>query len=207
LNFEHAGTDYARAVTEAYEVLREPLAIHSPDSLVPFNPVTSDPLLSPRAAFFGLNAYSGHLAEACRHRNFFEWCQNNYNAKLFIVMNLWRERVCETPASRGSIYYSNFVKVVLPQALGKEAKVVERVLKRSPATVSLLTDLATEELARLKNSGCEIFVCFGVVAHRLMQEAARRADVTLIREIHYSHYRRQNTDDLIAEAERRKLIS
>ena len=201
MRLEHAGIDYKQEIDKSCDLLQGPFRVDSPKFLLPFNPVSSCSTQPVRIAFFGFNAYckDGDYAVAQEERNFAEWCQGSYNRKLFTVMGLWSERLGFSYKSGGSIYYTNFIKLVLREDKFKKAVDVERVLKGSPACESLFKKIVREELVRLKSQGCKVFVCFGWTVFSYMEGIAAEENIQLIREHHFSRYSCRNTERLISE--------
>lgn len=205
MKFEPAGKDfdYKSEIKGSYDLLRGPFSVLSSDFLLPCNPVSTCATQPARIAFFGLNAYcddsSTDFADAQLQRNFIEWCQGSYNPKLFTVMGLWTDGLPSRYMSGGSLYYTNFVKLVLRQSLFKYAVDVERALKASPSCIEYFESLARKELIQLKGGGCETFVCFGTVVFRLMMRVAADTNTQLIHERHFSRYIGNNSDRLIRE--------
>lgn len=174
MRLEHAGIDYKHEIDKSCDLLQGPFRIDSPKFLLPFNPVTSCSIQPVRIAFFGFNAYckDGDYAVAQEERNFAEWCQERYNRKLFTVMGLWSERLGFSYKSGGSIYYTNFIKLVLREGQFKKAVDVERALKGSLECEKLFEKIVREELVRLKSEGCKVFVCFGWTVFSHMERIA-----------------------------------
>ncbi|MCX6135893.1 MAG: hypothetical protein NTV54_00130 [Ignavibacteriales bacterium] len=197
----HAGIDYRRQMDESYDLLRQPFGLPSRSFLLPFNPATSCTAQPVRIAFFGYNAYCNDTdySKAQQKENFIVWCQEHYNRKLFRVMSLWQEGLSPKYTSGGSIYYTNFIKLVLRERLFKKAPEVETVLNNNRECAAFFENIADAELRRLKQEGCKVFIIFGLAAYRGMQQIAEKADVRLIHERHFSYYSIKNTERLIKE--------
>lgn len=200
MRLEHAGIDYRGEIDQSCNLLQRPFGIDSQKFLLPFNPVTSCSTQPVRIAFFGFNAYckDGDYAVAQMQRNFAEWCQSSYT-KLINVMGLWREGLASSYMLGGSIYYTNFIKLVLKEDQFKAAVDAERGLKGSPECEKFFEKIVREELVRLKSEGCKVFVCFGWAVFSRMKRIAAEENIQLIREYHFSRYSCRNTERLISE--------
>jgi hypothetical protein len=189
----HAGEYYKDRVEASRELLSSSFKIPSEWPLIPFNPATSVLGKPTRIAFFGLNAYTQdcHYTLAAEQENFIVWIQEEYNRKLFNVMEIWRSGL-EQSSSRymcdGSIYFSNFVKLVLRKDQFQEARAVAEALKKSAACKQFFESLALEEFERLKKEGCEVFVCFGNDVFALLEQTAKSSNIELVHERHFSRY-------------------
>lgn len=201
MRLEHAGTDYRREL-EVRQELHAPFGIDLPKFNLPFNPVTSCSVQPARIAFWGLNAYcrDEDYDVAQKYKNFAEQFQSEYNSKLFSVMRFWQEGLASNYMAGGSVYYSNFIKLVLRKTRFKKAVDAEHALRGCPKCLALFEEIALAELISLRDKGCKVFVCFGWAVFALMESIASEAKVRLVREYHFSRYSRRHTECLIQHA-------
>lgn len=199
MRLEHAGFDY-RHVLEKQPELQTPFGIDLPKYMLPFNQVTSCATKPARIAFWGLNAYckDEDYDEAQRQTNFAVWCQGAYR-KLCNLMELWQEGLGSNYLAGGSIYYSNYIKLVLRENRFKKAVDATKALGDCPKCADLFREIALAELRSLRDTGCVVFVSFGLAVSGLMKPIANEANVNLVCEYHFSRYSRRNTEGLIKE--------
>ena len=237
LRFTHYGEDYKPDIKGLPDAGLKALHITSDDYLAPFNPAIYSKYYGPeieklsdaelkaryigpkaehpvRIAFFGLKADSHDNFEGARQtRNFIESYQKYYNSKLFTVLQLWRDGLPKTYFTDDStIYFSNFVKIVLREDFFKESKESEEVKKAlTPSncdeTLALFKQLAKQEVTELNNNGCCLFVCFGDVVYDFMRDIIKEShlysdskNIGWIRERGYSRYIEKNTIECIEAA-------
>lgn len=151
---------------------------------------------------FGLNAYCSdeHYPEAQKQANFAAWCQERYNKKIFNVLKLWENGLSahlNIPSDNLSLYYSNFVKLVLSDEKFFDATSIRKFFIGQPKCLSLFKCLICKELSKLRTDGCEIFVCFGHDAFNYIKPIADSLGIEVIRERHFSRYGKNNTKQLI----------
>lgn len=200
VKFYHAGRDYREALVDRAACLRRAFRLGDSQPIIPFNPVVTDVRAPVKAAYFGLSAYcrDADVVEALRQRNFAEWCQGSYNTKIFSVLGIWK-RAITRDSIPSAIYYTNFVKLVLPESNYFRATDVRTALRRNPDALEALTELAVEEIAWLQDNGCDYFVAFGWDAFNYLSTAAEVSRIQLIRERHFSRYSLAHTESLLRE--------
>ena len=200
MRFVHFGIDDKDQIARSATILRGPFKVSNSEYLLPFNPVVTEINRQPSIAFFGYNAYckDSGFSEAQQQQNFAEWCQDNYNTKLFSVLCLWQTAL-EQQSKRVAIYYTNFIKLVLREGYFARAQNVENVLAKSPESRKVFIEMAVSEVEHLKSVGCQTFICFGWAVYRLMQPVASATGIQLIREYHFSRHSRSYTERLLSE--------
>ena len=140
------------------------LHLENTERRIPFYPVVTIPKAPIEMAFIALNAYCGDdYGEAILHPNFTEWCQGRYNSgtKLQEVLSYYAAVCRLSNLGQGSLYYTNFIKAVLPQEHFKKASSVKTALRVSPSLKLIFQTLLTEEIKLLSKSECKVFVGFG----------------------------------------------
>ncbi len=193
--------------------------INSPDWKIPFLPVITRPDLPIRIAFIGLNAYCGNdNLEAIRQQNFTVWCQERYNSKIFTVIGLY-ESALQKNWGQHSSFFTNFIKVALPEDHFKDEGSIRELLNQSPELRSLYENLLRQEIHHLVENGCRVFISFGNAASshlRAVIDSSSDSNCStvsgkiekfiysgkncyLIPEKHYSRYGKKNTEELISE--------
>lgn len=185
---------------------------------IPFKPATTDEKLPIGAAFIALNAYVGNDYRSMFLKpNFIVSASKEHDTfvKLFNLMGIYQSGVPEL--EQKALYYTNFVKVVLPDHSFKKAEDVVHVLNRHNDLRSLFQKSLRTEIEELIKHGCRIFVCLGNHVSYYFKQAlhmepivelfplVRNVDgcvlhtrITLIlSERHFSWYWKENTNSLI----------
>jgi hypothetical protein len=137
-----------------------------------FRPVITSPGDPVEIAFVGLASYCGHdYAEAVTQPNFTVWAQSRYNGKLVVVIEKYCSAIRTAGVGTGSAYFTNCVKVVLPQDQFAGASAVEEALTHSRRLDATSRKLLGQEIQHLIMQGCRAFVCFGNDALRHFRNA------------------------------------
>jgi hypothetical protein len=202
------------------------LHIEQIERRIPFKPVVTNQRLPARLAFVGLNAYcSEDYREAVKQANFTVWCQARYNQKIFAVIEKYEILRLTADLGEGTSYFTDFVKVVLPDKQFKGTAGVVAVIKESEHLKSLFEDVLKQEIVGLAKEGCRAFICFGneasyyfeealnnclkvvcrPVADRIKEFSLGEQRLFIVNDRHYAYYSKQTTDSLVSSL--KKLLS
>lgn len=179
--WHHAGIDNADIFPELDDDMLRLMEIDAPSKRVPFNPVRTSPGSPLRIMFVGLNAAAddSDFAEAHQQRNFTEWCQDNYNTKFCRVIDKYRFGLHRDYLGDGSLYFTDFVKVVLRESsFGREHRIVS-LLNTNRQLRQVFRRRLQPEVEGAASEGCRIWICFGNNATRYFDETV--ADVQAMR--------------------------
>jgi len=139
------------------------MQINAPNWQIPFSPIVTQPNAPVRIA---LNAYCGDdNEEAILQTNFSVWGQDRHPDKMFTVFQLYTNALAEQLGEH-SIYYTNFIKVILPAKYFKASPPVGKILKQQPSMERLFIEALKQEVDFLVNNDCRIFIGF----HRFVSE-------------------------------------
>ncbi len=218
MKFIDSGKNYSHIFDNISDVNLHSLYIDCVEKKIPFNPAVTKG--DKRLAFIGLNAYCGDdYLDAYQQPNFTVWCQDRYNSKIFNVMESYLNQVNSTYMQNGGLYFTDFVKAVLPASHFIQENGVKKVITSSPELKKLFQLLLSEEIESLINEKCKVFVCFGNTAtnyfisslndilniscdsltDRLMKFNYKGQEVYVVNERHYSYYSRKLTSQLISD--------
>ena len=205
--FKHFGKNYKDLLSKIPEEEYTNLKIVDSDHLLASNPVCNSTSSPVKVAFFGINAYcnDADYSEANQQENFTEWCQENYNSKLKVVINLWLTGLPQEYIENGSVYYSNMSKLVLRESFFKTASDAIYAIDNSPRTKAIFLSAFEEEIESLYKNGCRVFVFFGNDAHKMANSSSSIYSSHFINERHFSYYSVEKTKSLVNSVSK-KLI-
>ena len=163
IKFVDYGVNYSSIFSDVSFKELELLHIDCEEKKIPFNPVVT--AKTRRIAFVGLNAYFGaDYLEAFHESNFTVWCQKRYNQKIFNVMDMYSMGASPSYMNNGGLYFTDFVKIVLPESHFTQEGAVKRLIASSPKLKTLFQSLLKKEIESLLSEQCRVFVCFGNAA-------------------------------------------
>jgi len=216
VDFVDYGVNYSRIFNDISPNHLDSLQIDCEEKKIPFNPVIT--VKPSRIAFVGLNAYCGDdYLEAFQQPNFTVWCQSRYNTKIFNVMDMYLKQVTSSYMKNGGLYFTDFVKIVLPASHFIQESGVIALLGSSSELGDLFQSLLKGEIETLMSESCRLYICFGnkatdylretlsnqldinceEISDRIMEFRYREQVCYLINERHYSYYSRKLTSQLI----------
>ncbi|MFC1720385.1 hypothetical protein ACFL00_04525 [Pseudomonadota bacterium] len=200
MKYVHYGRDYGELISKIPTHELRKLGVTESKYSVPANPVVAPNSSKIRIAFFGINAYADpdDYDEIGKFRNFFETKQSDYNRKLFSTIDLYHNGITQSYIDGGSVYFSNFVKIVLRTDLTfKDARAVSSAIKKCPVALNLYKCAVKDEIDGLKKQGCKLFICFGGEANYFVSESSPYRPL-----IHERHYSRNIPEETKTEIDR-----
>ena len=202
MKYVHYGKGYKDLITKIPANELEQLGITSIKYMVPFNPVVAPDSSRIRIAFFGINAYSNpeHYDEIGGYRNFLEEIQESYYTKLFKTIDLYRQGINQEYFDGGSVYFSNFIKIVLREDMFMKASDASKAMNKCPEALNLHKCAAKDEISALKKQGCRLFICLGHDAYNFISSSS--PTTPLIWDYHFSYRRADYTKNEIGKINR-----
>ena len=164
----------------------EVLCMEEVERRINFKPVITDPGKPIDIAFIGLKAYRGDdYRFVVKLPNFYVWAQHEsgFSKTMMPIMRIYCSAVKSAGIGPGSAYYTNYVKIVPPNAQfgpggGPAAKAA---MKNGDRLDEVCRELMGEELRALIANGCRLFMSFGVIASDYVQRAIETEFGTRIR--------------------------